>query len=72
MRACDPRRTRQRVIGLIDYLVVRFPGSKMTGEGLPMIVELADRGIIRVLDLRVVSRGEDGSTVVDGACRLRR
>jgi hypothetical protein len=51
-------------IGPIDYLVVRFPGSKMTGEGLPLLVDLVDRGIIRILDLRVVSRGEDGSAVL--------
>ena len=51
-------------IGPIDYLVVRFPGSKMTGDGLPLLVDLADRGIIRILDLRVVSRDQDGSAVL--------
>lgn len=51
-------------IGPIDYLVVRFPGSKMTGEGLPLLADLADRGIIRILDLRVIKRELDGSAVV--------
>lgn len=51
-------------VGPVDYLVLRFPGSKMTGEGLPLLVDLADRGIIRILDLRVVSRGEDGSATL--------
>jgi hypothetical protein len=51
-------------VGPIDYLVVRFPGSKMTGEGMPLLVDLVDRGIIRILDLRVVSRGEDGSVAL--------
>jgi hypothetical protein len=36
----------------------------MTGEGLPALVDLVDRGIIRILDLRVVSRGADGSVVL--------
>jgi uncharacterized protein DUF6325 len=48
-------------MGPIDYLVVEFPGSRMTGEGLPMLVDLVDRGIIRILDLLFVKREEDGS-----------
>lgn len=50
-------------IGPIDYLVVRFPGSQMTGEGLPLLADLAERGIIRILDLRVIKRELDGSAV---------
>jgi len=48
-------------LGPIDYLVVEFPGSRMTGEGLPLLVELTDRGIIRVLDLMFVKKEHDGS-----------
>ena len=50
-------------MGPIDYLVVEFPGSRMTGEGFPLLVDLVDRGIIRILDLVFVSKGEDGSVV---------
>jgi hypothetical protein len=48
-------------MGPISYLVVEFPGNKMTGEGLPALVDLVDRGVIRVLDLAFFSRGADGS-----------
>jgi Family of unknown function (DUF6325) len=48
-------------MGPIDYLVVEFPGSRMTGEGLPLLVDLVDRGIIRVLDLVFVKKELDGS-----------
>jgi hypothetical protein len=48
-------------MGPIDYVVVEFPGSKMTGEGFPILVDLVDRGIIRILDLVFVSKDLDGS-----------
>jgi hypothetical protein len=53
--------TELEEIGPIDYVVVEFPGSKMTGEGLPLLVDLVDAGIIRILDLVFVERKLDGS-----------
>jgi len=49
-------------LGPISYLIVEFPGNKMTGDGLAVLVDLVDRGLIRVLDLLFVRRDEDGST----------
>jgi hypothetical protein len=46
--------------GPIDYLVVEFPGNRMTGEGFPLLLDLVDRGIIRVLDLMFVMKDGDG------------
>lgn len=48
-------------LGPVDYLVIEFPGNKMTGEGFPILVDLVQRGIIRILDLAFITRGEDGS-----------
>ena len=58
-------------MGPISYLIVEFPGSefpgsefpgsKMTGEGFPILLDLVDRGLIRILDLRFVRRDMDGS-----------
>lgn len=50
-------------MGPIDYLVVEFPGSRMSGEGLPLLVDLADRGIIRILDLVFIRKMPNGSVV---------
>ena len=51
-------------LGPVDYLVVEFPGNKMTGEGFPILVDLVDRGIIRILDLMFVRKDADGSVSV--------
>jgi len=48
-------------MGPVSYLVVEFPGNKMTGEGLAALVDLVDLGIVRVLDLVFVMRDTDGS-----------
>jgi hypothetical protein len=43
--------------GPIDYLVVEWPvGSPPTGEAFPYLVDLVDRGLIRILDLSFVEK----------------
>jgi Family of unknown function (DUF6325) len=48
-------------LGPIDYPVVEFPGNRMTGEGLPLLVDLVDRGLVRILGPTFVRKEEDGS-----------
>ena len=48
-------------MGPIDYLVVEFPGNRRTGEGFPLLVDLVDRGLIRILDLTFIRKDADGS-----------
>jgi hypothetical protein len=48
-------------MGPVDYLVVEFPADRRTGEGLPLLVDLVDRGLIRILDLLFVKKESDGS-----------
>jgi len=47
--------------GPIDYLVIEFPAGTRTGEGLPLLLDLVDRGLIRILDLVFVAKGVDGT-----------
>jgi hypothetical protein len=51
-------------LGPIDYVVVEFPDNRMTGEGLPLLVDLVDRGIIRLIDLTFFTKGADGSVAI--------
>jgi hypothetical protein len=50
-------------LGPIDYLVVEFPAgaSNFTGEGARELASLVDRGIIRVLDILIIRKDEDGA-----------
>ncbi|GAA4799725.1 hypothetical protein GCM10023200_40750 [Actinomycetospora chlora] len=47
--------------GPIDYLVVEFPPGSATGEGMPLLVDLVDRGLIRILDLVFLRKDADGA-----------
>lgn len=48
-------------LGPVDYLVVEFPGSQFSGEIAPALRDLVDRGLVRVLDLLVLKKDEDGT-----------
>jgi len=49
-------------IGPVDFIIIEWPpGAQLTGEGLAEIVNLTERGIVRVLDLAFVKKEEDGS-----------
>jgi len=48
-------------MGPIDYIVVEWPGRQPTGEAMPHLVELVERGLIRILDLAFIAKDEDGS-----------
>ena len=49
-------------LGPVDIVVIAYPAdAPMTGEAAPMLVDLVDRGIIRVLDVLFVRQNEDGT-----------
>jgi hypothetical protein len=51
-------------LGPIDYIVVEWPaGTQPSGEGMPLLVDLVDRGLIRILDLAFVRKDDDGTIV---------
>ena len=49
-------------LGPIDIVVLAYPAdAPMTGEAAPLLVDLVERGIIRVLDVLFVTKTEDGT-----------
>jgi hypothetical protein len=50
-------------LGPVDYLVVEFPAGhqNFTGEGAAELVKLHDAGIIRIMDILILVKEEDGT-----------
>ena len=48
-------------MGPIDYMVIEWPGEQPKGEAIPLIIDLVDRGIIRLLDIAFVGKDDNGS-----------
>jgi hypothetical protein len=48
-------------MGPIDYVVLEWPDGGPNGDVAPLLVELADSGIVRILDIAFLAKGDDGT-----------
>ena len=48
-------------MGPIDYIIVEWPGRQPNGEAMPHLIDLVDRGLIRILDLAFITKDAEGS-----------
>jgi hypothetical protein len=49
-------------MGPVDLVVIGYPpGAPMTGDAVPLLMDLVDRGVIRILDVLFATKGEDGT-----------
>lgn len=48
-------------LGPVDWIVLEFPGSRFNGEIAPVVADLVDRGTVRILDLLLIRKDDDGS-----------
>jgi hypothetical protein len=51
-------------MGPIDFLVIEWPDRQPSGEAAPLLIDLVDRGLIRIIDLAFIAKGEDGSVTM--------
>lgn len=49
------------VVGPIDFLILEAPGDNLTGEAGRALLDLVEQGIIRLYDLMVIRKDEDGT-----------
>ena len=58
----EPSATVYEELGPVDVVVIGFPaGAPMTGEAVPLLMDLVERGVIRVLDVLFVTKEPDGT-----------
>lgn len=48
------------LLGPVDWILVEFPGNRFNGEIAPAVADLVDNGIVRVLDLVMIRKDDDG------------
>jgi hypothetical protein len=56
-----------KIMGPVDYLVVKFPGNKFNGEIAPELAKLERNGIIRIIDLAFVLKDTKGNVMITEA-----
>ena len=50
-------------MGPVDYVVLEWPGRQPQGDVVPLLMDLVDRGLIRLLDIAIMVKNEDGTAV---------
>jgi Family of unknown function (DUF6325) len=48
-------------MGPIDYVVIEWPGQQPTGTVVPKLLDLVDRGIVRIIDIAFVGKDPGGA-----------
>ncbi len=49
------------LMGPVDYIVIEWTGAQPTGAAAPLLLDLVDRGLVRILDLVFLTKADDGS-----------
>jgi hypothetical protein len=52
--------TTTEVHGPIDFLLIEFPADRLTGEASQALADLVESGVIRLYDLMIISKHDDG------------
>lgn len=46
----------------LEYALIEFKGNKFSGKIVPQLLDLAERGIVRYIDIVFIEKDKDGST----------
>ena len=62
--------SHEKIMGPVDYLMIRFPGNKFTGKIAPELIDLEKKGIIRIIDLVMILKDANGKLMIVEAKNL--
>lgn len=58
-------------LGPVEYLVIIFEGNQFRGEIVPALTDILDQGLIRIIDLAVVSKDGHGNVTIFESSELQ-
>jgi hypothetical protein len=53
--------TNTEVHGPVDFVLIEFSGERLTGRTAQALLDLVERGIVRVYDILMIGKDDDGS-----------
>jgi hypothetical protein len=62
--ATAPTTASAELHGPVDFVLLEFPRDQLTGDASQALLDLVEGGVIRLYDLLVISKDEDGSVEV--------
>ena len=51
----------ETLVAPIDFVLLEFSADRLTGDAAPALMDLVDRGVIRLFDLLIIRKAEDGA-----------
>lgn len=54
----------EAIVAPIDFVLLEFSAERLTGDAAPALMDLVERGVIRLFDLLILSKAEDGTVDV--------
>lgn len=57
-------------LGPIELVVLGFEGNRFTGDITPALLDLVDRGVVRIIDIAVIIKDADGTAAIFEAQEL--
>jgi hypothetical protein len=53
--------TKTDVHGPVDFVLIEFSGDRLTGRTAEALLDLVERGVVRVYDILMIGKDHDGS-----------